>query len=86
MESPQDCPDEFYAVMNDCWRKEAKDRPSFAELSERIGEIIERHASEVSSKSMWRRIGLLELDFFRDHCIHDYWFQRERVFDEQTYL
>ncbi|XP_015772817.1 PREDICTED: fibroblast growth factor receptor 1-like [Acropora digitifera] len=37
MESPQGCPEEFYTIMQDCWRKETKDRPSFAELSEQIG-------------------------------------------------
>lgn len=46
MESPQGCPEEFYTIMKDCWREETKDRPSFAELSVQIGEIIERHASE----------------------------------------
>ena len=60
MESPQGCPEEFYTIMQDCWRKETKDRPSFAELSVQIGEIIERHASEVSSEFSWHRIGLFQ--------------------------
>ena len=48
MESPQECPAEIYTVMQDCWREEVDQRPTFAQLFVRIGQMIERHVSKVS--------------------------------------
>lgn len=46
MESPQECPAEIYAVMQDCWREEVDQRPTFAQLFVRIGQMMERHVSK----------------------------------------
>lgn len=32
MPQPHGCPDQFYNIMKDCWRQEAKERPSFETL------------------------------------------------------
>ena len=52
---PQNCPQEIYTIMTDCWQKEREHRPTFAELSERIGKIMERKASEVRSRDFKHR-------------------------------
>ena len=49
MEQPEDCPNEFYSVMLDCWAEEPDFRPSFAKLYEQIGDIIEEFADVVSA-------------------------------------
>ncbi|XP_068720911.1 vascular endothelial growth factor receptor 1-like isoform X1 [Montipora capricornis] len=46
MESPQECPAEIYAVMQDCWREEVDQRPTFAQLFVRIGQMMERRVSK----------------------------------------
>jgi len=37
----------MYTIMRDCWEQNPDIRPTFAQLSERIGRIIELHASKV---------------------------------------
>lgn len=49
MPKPENCPLEIYEIMTDCWQVEPQRRPTFAELSERIGKIIERQASKQDS-------------------------------------
>lgn len=47
MEQPHKCPLDMYTIMRDCWEQNPDIRPTFAQLSERIGRIIELHASKV---------------------------------------
>ena len=44
---PQNCPDEVYAVMLDCWRVEPKERPSFKNLFETLDDLLKK-SSKVS--------------------------------------
>ncbi|KHJ99314.1 hypothetical protein OESDEN_00694 [Oesophagostomum dentatum] len=39
LEKPLSCSDEIYAVMTECWRLCAKDRPSFVCLCDRLGSL-----------------------------------------------
>ena len=36
MEAPQDCPPSIYALMTEAWLSEPKDRPSFAQILQRL--------------------------------------------------
>ena len=47
MEQPHNCPLDMYTIMRDCWEKNPDIRPTFTQLSERIGRILELHASKV---------------------------------------
>lgn len=47
MEQPHNCPLDMYTIMRDCWEQDPDMRPTFAQLSERIGRILELHASKV---------------------------------------
>ncbi|VDL77925.1 unnamed protein product [Nippostrongylus brasiliensis] len=39
LEKPISCSDEIYAVMTECWRLCARDRPSFVCLCDRLGSL-----------------------------------------------
>ena len=47
MDQPHNCPLDMYIIMRDCWEQSPDIRPTFAQLSERIGRILELHASKV---------------------------------------
>ena len=47
MEQPHNCPLDMYTIMRDCWEQNPDIRPTFVQLSERIGRILELHASKV---------------------------------------
>ncbi|KAJ7377511.1 hypothetical protein OS493_028494 [Desmophyllum pertusum] len=51
MEQPHNCPLDMYAIMRDCWEQSADLRPTFAQLSERIGRILELHASKETASA-----------------------------------
>ncbi|KAL9972466.1 hypothetical protein ACROYT_G018772 [Oculina patagonica] len=40
MEKPDMCPDNFYAMMLDCWKQDRDERPSFQELLERLEQLM----------------------------------------------
>ena len=48
MEQPHNCPLDMYTIMRDCWEQNPEQRPTFTQLSERIGRILELHASKVT--------------------------------------
>ena len=47
MEAPKFSPNSAYQLMLDCWREMPSSRPSFTELSERLGECLEEHVKKV---------------------------------------
>lgn len=47
MEQPHNCPLDMYVIMRDCWEQNPDQRPTFLQLSERIGRILELHTSKV---------------------------------------
>ncbi|KAL9972277.1 hypothetical protein ACROYT_G018560 [Oculina patagonica] len=51
MEQPHNCPLDMYTIMRDCWEQNAERRPTFLQLSERIGRILELHASKQTSSA-----------------------------------
>ncbi len=48
MEKPDDCPDEFYDLMIQCWSQDPDDRPTFAKLFALIADIIGSFTDGVS--------------------------------------
>jgi len=40
LDRPDDCPQQLYVVMTSCWRHSATDRPSSAQLAQRLHEIL----------------------------------------------
>ncbi|XP_018319586.1 activated Cdc42 kinase-like [Agrilus planipennis] len=48
LEQPDCCPQEYYAIMNDCWRHEAATRPRFADLGSRL---VDCRPEQVQTKS-----------------------------------
>lgn len=38
LEKPDDCPEEVYSIMRDCWAYEPQDRPTFSQLFEVFSE------------------------------------------------
>ena len=48
LKQPHKCPLDMYTIMRDCWEQNPEQRPTFAQLSERIGRILELHASKVT--------------------------------------
>lgn len=51
MEQPHNCPLDMYTIMRDCWEQDPDMRPTFAQLSERIGRILELHVSKQTSSA-----------------------------------
>ena len=49
LEKPRDCPDQIYAIMQQCWNLEPEERPSFTILQEMINEFRFSFSSESSS-------------------------------------
>ena len=41
MNQPESCPNEFYALMTNCWEDDPEDRPKFCEIYDRVGNLIE---------------------------------------------
>ena len=40
MEAPKNCPDKLYKIMQECWEKDPKERPSFQNLHSKLKKII----------------------------------------------
>jgi hypothetical protein len=40
MEKPKGCPDDYYAIMVQCWAVEPNDRPTFKQLYERLKSLL----------------------------------------------
>jgi serine/threonine protein kinase len=48
---PEECPEELYDVMKQCWQKNPNDRPTFDKLLEQLENINERYnAQEKANK------------------------------------
>ena len=47
MEAPKFSPHSTYELMLLCWREAPSGRPSFTELSERLGDSLEEHVKKV---------------------------------------
>eukprot|EP00058_Branchiostoma_floridae_P025581 XP_002611071.1 hypothetical protein BRAFLDRAFT_206059 [Branchiostoma floridae] len=43
LEQPLHCPDEIFAVMQDCWKTQPEDRPTFPQLKTNLDRIIQAH-------------------------------------------
>jgi len=39
MEAPEGCPPEIYTIMTDAWKKDPRDRPTFATVLSRLQEL-----------------------------------------------
>merc|ERR1719494_326734 len=46
MPCPQHCPVEMYTIMRDCWLEQPDQRPTFTQLVERVGRILEKNVSK----------------------------------------
>ena len=57
MDQPHNCPLDMYTIMRDCWEQSPDIRPTFAQLSERIGRILELHASKVMNGKDFEQTG-----------------------------
>ncbi|XP_071373051.1 megakaryocyte-associated tyrosine-protein kinase isoform X2 [Centroberyx affinis] len=44
MEAPEDCPPGVYSLMRSCWEKEARRRPSFHKLREKLDRELGKHS------------------------------------------
>ncbi|XP_046851906.1 fibroblast growth factor receptor 3-like [Xenia sp. Carnegie-2017] len=47
MPQPNKCPLEIYTIMRDCWQEQPQNRPTFSNLVEHFGRILERHMEKV---------------------------------------
>ena len=50
---PQNCPDEVYAMMLDCWRVKPKERPSFKNIFESLDELLKNLPEGVTGNQQW---------------------------------
>jgi len=42
MPAPRNCPEEVYSMMLSCWKTEPKERPSFKNLFNTLGELLKK--------------------------------------------
>jgi hypothetical protein len=50
MSKPYYSPEDLYRVMSDCWHADPKMRPSFTELSDKLGETLLEGDKEVKKR------------------------------------
>ncbi|XP_046854218.1 vascular endothelial growth factor receptor 2-like isoform X2 [Xenia sp. Carnegie-2017] len=48
MPQPNKCPLEIYTIMRDCWQEQPQNRPTFSNLVEHFGRILERHMEKTN--------------------------------------
>ncbi|MFH4983987.1 hypothetical protein AB6A40_010696 [Gnathostoma spinigerum] len=58
MERPDNCPEDFYEVMSECWAENPKDRPDFGIIRQKLATQLEQCTEEYS---------YLKLDSQRDY-------------------
>lgn len=46
MDCPERCPKDVYEIMYDCWTKSPYSRPLFAQLVERLNNVMKQNVSE----------------------------------------
>ena len=50
MDCPEKCPEDVYGIMYDCWTKSPYERPLFAQLVERLNNVMKQNVSGVTVK------------------------------------
>uniref|UniRef100_A0A8C9NZH6 Vascular endothelial growth factor receptor 2 n=1 Tax=Spermophilus dauricus TaxID=99837 RepID=A0A8C9NZH6_SPEDA len=79
MRAPDYTTPEMYQTMLDCWHEEPNQRPTFSELVEHLGNLLQANAQQVCKKSMFLPISCFSLGCHPlFHCLESQYLQNSK--------